>query len=91
MPCYLFYLFIQACAVGFDDILISVKGILFVAFQRTGAVIVAVAVVHSVVGLFYAVVRPNRVLLFFLDLFQIGERNPAFPLPAALELFLVSL
>ena len=25
----------------------------------------------------------NRVLLFFLDLFQIGERNPAFPLPAA--------
>ena len=33
----------------------------------------------------------NRVLLFFLDLFQIGERNPAFPLPAALELFLVSL
>jgi len=42
MPCYLFYLFIQACAVGFDDILIPVKGILFVAFQRTGAVIVAV-------------------------------------------------
>ena len=42
MPCYLFCLFIQACAVGFDDILIPVKGILFVAFQRTGAVIVAV-------------------------------------------------
>ena len=75
MPCYLFYLFIQACAVGFDDILIPVKGILFVAFQRTGAVIGAV----------------YRVLLFFLDLFQIGERNPAFPLPAVLELFLVSL
>lgn len=41
-------LFIQAFAVGFDDILVPVEGILFVAFQCTGAVIVAVYIDEAI-------------------------------------------